>query len=353
MRRKNPHRRTVDIKLTIRGRRYTVKKRFVIIPLVFLLIVAGLLLFRHYFYPKPGAEVAVHIEQGDSSSRIADRLEEAGVITSSTLFRTLAWIEGRGRDFQAGTYLLHVGMQYGEVFALLESGPQLAARITVPEGFSLKQIAQRVGEESFVTSDAFLAAVRSGRFSSGYLPAGATNLEGFLFPKTYDLRASDDAASLIQQMLNQFDMEAADLDWDRAEALGISRYQAVVAASLIEREAVRDDERPLIAAVIYNRLRAGMMLQIDATVQYALAQTPGQPDWKQNITYDDLTVNSPYNTYMNFGLPPAPICNPGRPSLQAALNPASVDYLYYVATGDGGHFFTSSYDDFLRVKNQQ
>ncbi len=315
---------------------------------------AGFFIFRHYFYPKPGAEVTVQVEQGDSTSLIAQKLHDAGVVTSALLFRTLAWMEGRGKNFQAGNYRFHVGMHYGEVFALLEVGPQAAARVTVPEGFSLKQITERVGQDTFISQDAFLAAAKSGVFKSDYLTAGRANLEGFLFPKTYDLRAGDDAASLIQQMLDQFDKEAAGLDWSQASRLGLSKYQVVTAASLIEREARLDNERPLIAAVIYNRLKANMMLQIDATVQYALAQQPGQPAWKQNITYDDLKVESPYNTYLHFGLPPAPICNPGLASLDAALHPAQVDYLYYVATGtDGSHFFTNNYDEFLRVKNQQ
>ncbi len=292
--------------------------------------------------------------QGDSTSLIAQKLHDAGVVTSALLFRTLAWMEGRGKDFQAGSYRLHVGMHYGEVFAQLEQGPQAAARVTVPEGFSLQQIAERVGQDTFIGEDAFLQAASSGRFTSDYLPNGQKNLEGFLFPKTYDLRAGDDASSLIQQMVDQFDREAGGLDWSQASKLGLSKYQVVVAASLIEREARLDNERPIIAAVIYNRLAVGMMLQIDATVQYALAQLPGQPAWKQNITYDDLKVESPYNTYLHYGLPPGPICNPGLASLEAALNPAQVDYLYYVATGtDGSHFFTKSYDEFLRVKNQQ
>ncbi len=322
--------------------------------MIILLLIAGLFLFRHFFFPKPGADVTVQVEQGDSTSRIAQKLHDADVVTSSLLFRSLAWMEGRGKDFQAGIYRLHVGMHYGEVFALLEQGPQAAARVTIPEGFSLKQVAERVGQDTFISEDAFLAAAVSGRFTSDYLPAGKSNLEGFLFPKTYDLSAGDDGSSLIQQMLDQFDKETAGLDWSQAEKLGLSKYQVVVAASIIEREAQLDKERPIVAAVIYNRLATGMMLQMCSTVQYTLAQTPGQPTWKETLSYDDLKAESPYNTYLHFGLPPGPICNPSLASLQAALRPAQVDYLYFVATGtDGSHFFTKSYDEFLRVQNQQ
>ena len=128
--------------------------------------------------------------------------------------------------------------------------------------------------------------------------------------------------------------------------MGLNPYQVLVVASLIEREVVLDAERPMVAAVIYNRLRKDMLLQIDATVQYAL------PEWKEALTYEDLKVPSPYNTYLHKGLPPTPICSPGLASIMAALEPAEVDHLFYVATGDGGHFFTADYDEFLRVKEE-
>jgi UPF0755 protein len=147
-------------------------------------------------------------------------------------------------------------------------------------------------------------------------------------------------------LLNQFKADTSSIDWSKTQALGITPYKAVITASLIEREAAVDDERPLVAAVIFNRLKKDMLLQIDATVQYAL------PEWKDVLTYDDLKVDSPYNTYLHKGLPPGPICSPGLASLEAALNPANVDYLYYVATGNGRHFFTSDYNEFLRVKNE-
>ncbi len=148
-------------------------------------------------------------------------------------------------------------------------------------------------------------------------------------------------------MLDQFRAETSPIGLEGAERLGITPYQAVIVASLIEREAVVDEERPLVAAVIYNRLRAKMRLQIDATVQYAL------PEWKEVLTYEDLKVDSPYNTYQHAELPPAPICNPGLKSIIAALQPADVDYLYYVATGEGGrHFFTADYQEFLRAKER-
>ncbi len=224
--------------------------------------------------------------------------------------------------------------------------PRVVARLTIPEGFTVKQIAARLGDLGVFSADEFLAAAAAGDYQVPLLPPEqAGNLEGLLFPKTYDITEGMRPRDLVQRLLDQFALEAAAVDFQRSRELGISPYQALIVASLIEREVVVEEERPLVAAVIYNRLRAGMKLQIDATVQYAL------PQWKERLTYEDLKVESPYNTYLHPGLPPAPICNPGKPSLEAALAPASVDYLYYVATGEGGrHFFTADYQEFLRAK---
>jgi UPF0755 protein len=219
--------------------------------------------------------------------------------------------------------------------------------MTVPEGFTVGQTAERVAEATNVTAEEFDAAAAGGDYQVSIIPAEKQgNLEGFLFPKTYELALDVSAREVVERMLSQFQIEVVDLDWTKAEDLGVTPYEVITIASLIEREAVLDDERPLVAAVIFNRLNAGMRLQIDATVQYAL------PQWKDVLTYEDLETPSPYNTYLNYGLPPTPICSPGKRSIVAALNPADVDYIYYVATGDGGHFFTSDYNEFLEVKEE-
>jgi UPF0755 protein len=193
----------------------------------------------------------------------------------------------------------------------------------------------------------FMAAAESGEYGVGIVPAeNQTNLEGVLFPKTYDFQAYSPPRDVIEVLLRQFEAEISGLDWGRAEELGLTPYQVVIAASIIEREVVLPEERPLVAAVIFNRLRAGMMLQMCSTVQYCL------PEQKDILTLEDLETPSPFNTYLHQGLPPAPICSPGLASIQAVLDPAPVDYLYFVARGDGGHFFTSDYDEFLRVKEQ-
>jgi len=305
-------------------------------------------LVDHYFYPARGeSPLRVNIDEGDSAALIAEKLHREGVITSATIFRALAWLQGRQGNFRAGSYTFYTGMRYGEVFAMLEAGPQYQVRLTIPEGLTVSQTAERVAGAMDVSVEDFLRAAAEGGYEVPLpTPEGESSLEGFLFPKTYDFAADTQAREVIETLLAQFKAETSGLDWGRAEELGVTPYKAVIVASLIEREVVLDDERPLVAAVVYNRLRRDMLLQIDAAVQYAL------PEWKKVLTYEDLKVPSPYNTYLSKGLPPTPICSPGLASIKAALEPADVDYLFYVATGDGGHFFTADYDEFLRVKKE-
>jgi len=331
-----------------RRKRARRRRTLVMASVALLLVVATLLLYLHYFHPRRGEQpVHVVIQEGDSASRIAEKLHASGVITSATIFRFLSWVQGKQGSFKAGHYLLYPGMRYGEVFALLEEGPNYQVRLTVPEGYTLRQTAERVQEVTGIPVDEFLQVASSGEFEVSLLPPErGHDLEGFLFPKTYDLPGEVTAAQVIEAMLQQFERETARLDWSRAEKLGVTPYQILIIASMIEREAVLDEERPLVAAVIYNRLRLNMPLQIDATVQYAL------PEWKETLTYEDLKTPSPYNTYLHRGLPPGPICSPGLASIRAALEPAGVDYLYYVAVGEGRHFFTSDYQEFLKAKEE-
>jgi peptidoglycan lytic transglycosylase G len=320
----------------------------VIIGVLLALALIFLILFVHYFYPsRQEATAHVTIPEGATSTQIAQTLHDNGVITSPLIFRFLSWLEGKGGDFKAGDYVFNKGIHYAEAFSILEAGPNFQARFTIPEGLTVDQTASRVAQSTTVAPDDFKAAASSGDFDMEFIPAqDQDNLEGFLFPKTYTVAEDVSGRQVVEMLLNQFKADTSGLDWPKSQTLGITPYQAVITASLIEREAAVDDERPLIAAVIFNRLKKDMLLQIDATVQYAL------PEWKDVLTYDDLKVDSPYNTYLHKGLPPGPICSPGLASLEAALNPADVDYLYYVATGNGRHFFTSDYNEFLRVKNE-
>ncbi len=228
--------------------------------------------------------------------------------------------------------------------------PLTVYKVTLPEGLDLEQMAGKVDEatKGNISAEEFGAATRAGGYDYDYLEGANGNLEGFLFPKTYEVTSRSSARSLVQKLLKQFGIETEELEWNRAQALGVTPYQAVVIASIIEKEAKVPGDRPLVASVIYNRLGKGMKLGMCSTVQYAL----GEP--KPVLTNKDLEIDSPYNTYKIEGLPPAPICNPGFESIRAALYPASTDYLYFILTGeDGSHSFTSDYQQFLRWKEQQ
>jgi peptidoglycan lytic transglycosylase G len=228
--------------------------------------------------------------------------------------------------------------------------PLTVYKVTLPEGLTLKQTSGKVEEATRgnISAEEFDAATRAGGYDYDYLQGAGGNLEGFLFPKTYEVTSSSSARSLVNKLLRQFGIETEELEWDRAKALGVTPYQIVVIASIIEKEAKVPGDRPLVASVIYNRLGKGMKLGMCSTVQYAL----GEP--KPVLTNEDLEIDSPYNTYKIDGLPPAPICNPGFESIRAALYPASTDYLYFILTGDdGSHSFTSDYQQFLRWKEEQ
>ncbi|MDD5448278.1 MAG: endolytic transglycosylase MltG [Actinomycetota bacterium] len=256
-------------------------------------------------------------------------------------------------------FLLVVGIALGVIFTLQsrsgKSGsPESAAsyKVVIPEGFTMKEIAERVAEStgSRISEGEFMdAAKRVAQETRKYwfLADAKGNLEGFLFPKTYEFDSQTSAKEAVRIMVEQFAKETSSLDWSRANANGISPYEAVIIASMVEKEAKLPEERPVIASVILNRLKLGMKLQIDATVQYALEER------KSALSRQDLEIDSPFNTYKVKGLPPAPISNPGIDSIRAALYPAETDYLYYVLTSpDGKHSFTRDYQEFQRFKKQ-
>jgi UPF0755 protein len=232
-----------------------------------------------------------------------------------------------------------------------EDNPEpVTFRVIVPEGLTIGQTAERVDVQTggSISSGRFVDAAQEAGYDHTFLEGSGGTIEGFLFPKTYEVTDEMQARDVVEMMLDQFGLETRDLEWSRAEDLGLDRYQVLIVASMIEKEASLPDERPVIASVMYNRLRAQMRLQIDATVQYALGE------WKPELSYEDLEVDSRYNTYKVDGLPPTPICNPGFESIRAALYPAETDYLYYLLTSpEGRHSFTADYDQFLKWKQEQ
>ncbi len=326
-------------------------------PLAGLLLLAGVLavIYAIFAAATGGDEaraepVKIRVAKGDTLSGVAERLEEKGVIGSSFLFELEARLEGKSTAIKPGEYTFRPGEDDDRILARLTAGQAAPTfTVTIPEGLTIEQTAQRVARASGgdITVEEFERAARSTDYPYAFLkdPAIETT-EGFLFPKKYEFEKGTTARQVVDRLLEQYLIETQGLDIEGArERLNLTEYELVITASLIEREAANPQEKPLIASVIYNRLREGMPLQIDATIQYAR----GEP--KENLSLQDLKINSPYNTYQNTGLPPGPICSPSLSSLQAAVNPAETDYLYYVLKRGGEeHFFTSDYQEFLRAK---
>jgi UPF0755 protein len=310
------------------------------------------ILFRAQTDVPPGRQVTVEIPRGADTARIADRLARAGVIPNALMFRLRTRLTAEDARFKAGEYRLATGMDYSAVVAALEEGPaEVVFTVPIPEGFTVDQIAERLQARARIPAAEFreLASKHAAEFVAGH-PFLQTNhtpsLEGYLFPKTYRIKRGTSARAAVEMMLDQFGKETEGVSLTYANARGLDLHQVVTMASMIEREARVRKDRPLIASVIYNRLRLGMRLQIDATVQYVLGNKP-------RLLTRDLKVNSPYNTYIRKGLPPGPIANPGLSSLKAAAKPAETDYIYYVLTGaDGSHTFTTNAKDFEAAKRR-
>lgn len=300
-----------------------------------------------------GSEVAVVIKPGASASTIAAQLESAGVIDAAWAFRLYARIRGSAGSLKPGEYVFRRGMSYSAVFALLEEGPAVEfTRVTIPEGKTVRETAAILAKATGIAEDELLTELTNGTHTLDLLPKNTKNLEGTLFPKTYDLRKGVTASQIVDLLHGQLEKETAGLDWTRADKLGVTRYEILIIASMIEREARVPQDRAKISRVIHNRLARPMRLQIDATVQYGIYLKTGR--YKQPLLVEDYRFPSPYNTYLIDRLPPAPIASPGLASIEAALNPAKGDWIYYVLINDQGeHAFAETYDEFVRLKNSR
>jgi UPF0755 protein len=286
--------------------------------------------------------VRVVVPRGASLRTAADSLASRGVVRSAVLFRAYAKWTNRDRAIKPGTYLLRPGTPYGALVTALETGSGLVHIVTVVEGWELRQIAPQLARALGTSRDSVDAAVRDTALRAR-LDVPTPTLEGYLFPATYTFPDGTSAREAVRQMVERFE-QAWRPEWNsRLEVLALKRHDALTLASIVEREAVRPEERPVIAAVYYNRLRKGMRLESDPTIQYALGRHTAR------VLYSDLTIDSPYNTYRRTGLPPGPIGSPGAPSMAAAVAPANVPYLFFVAMPDGHHEFRTTYAEHLRA----
>jgi len=285
----------------------------------------------------PAAPERVTIPSGASLGVVADSLEAHGLLGSRSWFQLLARIRRVDRNLQAGTYEIPRGSNPWKMLTILASGRVVVVRFTVPEGITLLELAGMVQDELHLPAESVLVAA-SDPAARRAVGVPAPTLEGYLLPETYRLPLAVTARELVHRMGAEF-LRQWDPSWDlRLDSLGWTRHQVMALASIVEGEARHDEERPVIAAVYANRLRLMMPLQADPTVQYALQLRTGQR--KPRLYFRDYETNSPYNTYLHPGLPPGPVNSPGLASIRAALYPAQVPYLFFVARPDGYHIFS-------------
>ena len=330
------------------------------IRVILLLILIGALGFIGYSYVKGINKVynasdtavrTIEIAEGSSTQDIAEALEEGGIIGRAFDFRLFSKLRGYDGGYLAGTYKLSPSMDMDTIARVITSGSVDLDFFTIPEGLTVRQIALRLHQNGKADYDTFMKLASGSTFDYDFLPAdlpeGEERLAGFLFPDTYGLDKESDEYSIINMMLTRFgDVYTPEMR-QRAKELGYTDREILTIASIIERETVVPEERPLVASVIYNRLNDGMLLEMCSTVQFILGEQ------KEFLTYDDINIQDPYNTYINAGLPPGPICCPGLESIKAALYPADTDYLYFVVSAklDGSMAFSSDYDQFLADKD--
>lgn len=284
------------------------------------------------------AQRIVLIRPQTSSLQIASALQGAGIIRSRIAFLAVAVGRGSHRRLRAGEYELDARLPLFEIVRRLEQGRGRVHEVTIPEGWTAQQIAERLADEELVGRDRFLGLIKDQRTLRQFGVEG-DSLEGHLFPDTYRLVKGLSERAIIQRMVRRFQEVFGPDEQARARELRMSLQEVVILASLIEREARAPQERPLISAVFHNRLQRGMPLQSDPTVMYGLSLVSGR------LTKAQLQAPSPFNTYLNHGLPPGPIANPGRASILAALYPASSRYLYFVSRNDGTHAFSRTLEE--------
>ncbi|NMC73274.1 MAG: endolytic transglycosylase MltG [Geobacteraceae bacterium] len=299
-------------------------------------------LFYHHFLRSPRGKgnvvKVVDFSSGSSMKKISEELARARIISSSSLFAIYARLENADVKAKAGTYRFSDAMTPRQILSMLEAGDVYELRFSVPEGYSIYQIAEMLDSRGIFTKESFLRQCFNPHILAE-LGIQAKSVEGFLCPSTYTIRPGTDESTLIREMVNRFHSTYKRTFGERARIRGLRQYEIVTLASMIEKEAVAAEEKPLIASVFHNRLKLKMPLQSDPTSIYGIRAFAGR------ITKRDILRDTPYNTYRIKGLPPGPIGNPSMDAIKAVLNPARTRYLYFVAKMDGTHHFSETLEE--------
>ncbi len=321
----------------------------VLITILTLFVFAGIgfvYVIYYPFSPKSDAkEVDIFVKWGASFGGVAQDLHNKGVVRSVDQLKFTAELFDKTQSLRVGKFTLKQGMSNYDALEALIKGPQSYIKVTLPEGYDSRRYADIVETQLDIDSTQFMALVEDSAFIKQFNVA-APSLEGYLYPETYQFTYGIRAQQVIATFVNHFFKIVPDTLIRDIRAKNMTLNEVLTLASIIEGEAMVDEEMPLISSVYHNRLEIGMRLQADPTIQYII------PDGPRRLLRRDLKIESPYNTYLNAGLPPGPISNPGIRALQAAVYPADTDYLYFVATGDGTHSFSRNYDQHLQAKRR-
>lgn len=313
---------------------------------IFLIILgaSGIYIFREgNLSEKKDRPVKIAIKAGMDAREIGSLLESKGIISNRNRFWLMAKLSGDEKRFMAGRYIFHEGMKTEDALAKLTAGEVDEVKFVIPEGFTVKDIAKRLQEEGIVREEDFLKEAETF-CPFNYMEKNDEAFyyaEGFLFPATYKVNVDVSSKDILNLMANTFDERLTKDMRERCKELNLSIYELVTLASLVEKEAKYKEDQAVIAQVFFKRLEINMPLQSDASLQY-LMDAP-----KEDVTISDTKMDSPYNTYQNYGLPPGPVANPGLDAINAVLYPADTDYLYFVADRDGHNHFTSNYSAHL------
>ncbi|SKA81745.1 UPF0755 protein [Caloramator quimbayensis] len=340
---------------------YYKKRNYKILYLLFILIlgiiIVSYLSYKNYIYSpisKENKQIIFRVDRGENRKTVINKMLRNKIIKNQFFANVYAKNKNIGKDLKQGIYILNTSMTPSQILDKVLNGridkdPDIVY-VTIPEGFTVKEIAERLNKEGLINDiDSFINECQNGNFNYQFLKAipkdRKSRLEGYLFPDTYEFKKGISSHDIIDKMLSRFNDIYESVIVPQINSQSYSSDEIIIMASIVEEEAKIDSERPIISKVFYNRLNKNMKLESCATVQYALGTH------KSTLYYKDLQVESPYNTYKYSGLPKGPICSPGKRSIEAALKPANADYIYFVSKGDGSHYFTNNYNEFLKYKN--
>ena len=320
-------------------------RRFGIL-LILLLLITILIFVIYYFQSYDVEETIINIPEGDSALQIANILHSHDIIQSRLLFNLYVRLHQIDKQLSYGKYLFRGKLNLKEVSEILTSAKIMLRPVTIPEGLSLRKTCQILSRSGFGSYQKFMSICEDSIFATQLTGFPVRSLEGFLFPETYRISEEASEEYIIKTMVNVYFKQTKDIDFSKAP---IDRYSCLILASIVERESHYYNEMPLVAGVYLNRLEDNHRLQADPTVAYILDE---QGKRRKKIYYKDLKIDSPYNTYKYTGLPPTPICSPGKAAIKSAVMPQKTDYYFFFASSGGRHEFSRTYHEHLRKQNE-